>query len=181
MIQGERVELRPVEERDLALLARWRNAPENRHFFFSPFPANPGGQKKWYEVLLADRNRIVFMVDTREGEPVGVIGLDKIDWRNQEAEVSPLIFDLAQRGRGYADEAVMLLIAYAFDELNLHRLYSITYAFNRGIILAAQVAGFKQEGVLRQAAFSQGKFHDTVISALLREEWDRDVLDFTNG
>jgi diamine N-acetyltransferase len=179
MIQGRLVVLRPVEERDLPLLARWRNAPENRRFFFSPFPINPGGQKKWYEGLLADRNRVMFMIDSRDGETVGVIGLDKIDWRNQEAEYGQILLDPAQRGQGYAEEAVSLLIIYAFDELNLHRLYAIIYAYNRGVVEGIQVSGFKVEGVLRQAAFTEGKFHDKVIVALLREEWDRELFDAT--
>jgi RimJ/RimL family protein N-acetyltransferase len=180
MIQGKRVVLRPVEERDLALLARWRNAPENRRFFFSPFPINPGGQKKWYEGLLADRSRVMFMVDSRDGETVGVIGLDKIDWRNQEAEYGQILLDPAHRDLGYAEEAASLMVQYAFDELNLHRLYSIIYAFNQGVIRWSHVAGFKTEGVLRQAAFTGGKFHDKVIVALLREEWERDLVDASN-
>lgn len=171
MIQGKRVVLRPVEERDLPHLARWRNDPENRRFFFSPFLINPGGQKQWYENLLKDRNRIILMIDTREGQTVGMLGLDKIDWRNQEAESGIYLLDPAERGKGYAEEAGLLMIDYAFRELNLHRLYAVIYEFNRGVIAMAELFGFQREGVLRQSAFSAGKFHDKVILGLLREEW----------
>jgi len=171
MIKGKRVILRPVEERDLPLLARWRNAPENRRLFFSPFLINPGGQKKWYEELLADRSRIMMMVDTLEGQTVGMMGLDKIDWRNQEAETGQILFDPDQRGRGYAEEAMCLGLDYAFDELNLHRVYAVVYASNRAIIEFDKFFGFQEEGVLRQAVFSGGKFQDKVILGLLRDEW----------
>ncbi len=181
MIQGKLVVLRSVEERDLPLLAKWRNAPENRRFFFSPYPVNPGGQKKWYEGLLADRSRLMLMVDNRAGEPVGVIGLDHIDWRNQEAEFGQIMLDPAQRGSGCAEEAALLLIAFAFDELNLHRLFAVVYDYNRGVVAGLKAAGFQVEGVLRQAAFSQGKFHDKVVLGLLREEWERELLDATAG
>lgn len=177
MIKGKRVILRPVEERDLPLLARWRNDPENRRFFFSPFLINPGGQKKWYEELLADRNRMILMIDTVEGKTVGMIGLDKIDWRNQEAENGIFLLDPEERGKGYAEEAGMLMIEYAFNELNLHRLYAVIYDFNRGVIEMAKLFGFKQEGVLRQAAFTGGRFHDKVILGLLREEWQADQVE----
>lgn len=177
MIKGKRVILRPVEERDLLLLARWRNDPENRRFFFSPFLINPGGQKKWYEELLADRNRLILMIDMVEGKTVGMIGLDKIDWRNQEAESGIFLLDPAERGQGYAEEAGMLMIEYAFNELNLHRLYAVIYDFNRGVIEMAKLFGFKQEGVLRQAAFTGGRFHDKVILGLLREEWQSDQVE----
>jgi RimJ/RimL family protein N-acetyltransferase len=170
MIRGKRVLLRPVEERDLQVIVQWRNHPENRRFFFSPLLINPGAQKKWYEDLLADRSRIVFMVDTPDGQTVGMMGLDRIDWRNQEAEFGMFLFDPENRGNMYAEEAGALLFDYAFEELNLHRLYAIVYAFNEGVLTMAEVAGFRREGVLRQAVFSGGKFHDKVILGMLREE-----------
>lgn len=171
MIKGERVILRAVEERDLPLIARWRNDPEIARFFFSPFPINAGGQKKWYEDLLADGRRIVFMIDSLEGQAVGMLGLDNIDYRNQQAELGLVVLDPGQRERRYAREAVILTIRYAFEELNLHRLVAAMYAFNRRIIEGAQWHGFQEEAVLRQAAFSGGRFHDKVIMGLLREEW----------
>jgi RimJ/RimL family protein N-acetyltransferase len=44
-----------------------------------------------------------------------------------------------------------------------------------------KLLGFKEEGVLRQRVFSQGKFYDKVALSLLREEWEKDeVGDGTN-
>lgn len=173
MIKGKKIILRPVEERDLDLLVRWRNDPANRRFVFSPFLINPGGQKKWYEQLLANPNKVLFMVDTVEGKTVGMIGADHLDWRNQECEGGPIVFDPDERSFGYAEEAITLLIKYTFEELNMHRMYTFCYPFNR-IIELMEWFGFKKEGVLRQAVFSEGQFHDKVIMSLLREEWQND-------
>jgi RimJ/RimL family protein N-acetyltransferase len=170
MLKGENVILRPVEERDLDLIVRWRNHPDNRRFFFSPFLINPGGQKKWYEDLLVDRNRVAFMIDTLEGKTVGMIAIDNIDWRNQECEGGQLIVDPDERRLGLAEEATGLLIQYAFEELNLHRAYVVIYPFTPTIELVKKF-GFKEEGILRKAVYSGGKFHDKVILGLLREEW----------
>lgn len=176
MIVGKFVRLRLVEERDLALIARWRNAPENRRFFFSPFLINPDGQPKWYENLLADRARILFMVEALDGRPVGVTGIDHIDYRNQEAECGQIVLDPAERGRGYAHESSMLAMRYAFEELNMHRLYVVCMDDNVGVIQWAQYLGFRQEGVLRQSIYRNGRFHDRVILAVLREEWQADMI-----
>ncbi len=170
MLKGEKVVLRPVEERDLDLLARWRNAPSNRQFFFSTLLIYPGGQKKWYEQLSADRSRMLFMIDNLDGKPVGMIGLSSIDARNQSCEGGPIIVDLDERQYGYAEEAIELLLKYAFEELNINRFYCYCYPFNR-VIELMKLFGFKEEGILRQAVFTQGKFHDKVLLALLREEW----------
>jgi RimJ/RimL family protein N-acetyltransferase len=103
---GKKVRLRPVEERDLDQLATWRNDPVNLQYYFSPFLANPGLQNKWYEDLLANPNKVLFMVDTLEGIPVGMIGVDHIDWLNQECEGGPIVIDPEQRSHGYAEEAL---------------------------------------------------------------------------
>jgi diamine N-acetyltransferase len=174
MIKGKRVILRPVEARDLSLLVRWRNAPETRRYFFYPFLISESGQRKWFDGLLADRNRILLMIDTLEGKPVGMIGLDRIDWRNQMAESGQILLAPAERGRGYADEAMVLMTRYAFEELNLNRLYAKIYRFNWGVVELVKLLGFQVEATLRKAAFSGGAFRDVVIVGLLREDWQED-------
>ncbi len=176
MIKGKSVILRPVEERDLDVLARWRNDPANRRFVFTPFLINPGGQKKWYEALLTNHDKVLFMVDNLEGKTVGMIGADHIDWRNQECEGGPIVFDPEERSHGYAEEAIGMLIDYCFHELNMHRMYAHCYPFNKVVEMMTWY-GFQQEGVLRQAVFTEGHFCDKVILGLLREEWDNGGLD----
>lgn len=171
MLMGDKVILRPVEEKDLDLLVHWRNDPQNRKFVFTPFLINPGGQKKWYEALLANPNKVMYMADNHEGKTVGVIGLDRIDWRNQECEGGPIVFDPNERNHGYAEEAITLMVKHAFEDLNLHRIYIYCYPFNR-IRDLLEWFGFQQEGVLRQSVFAQGRFHDKIIMGLLREEWE---------
>jgi RimJ/RimL family protein N-acetyltransferase len=170
MIIGEKVLLRAVEERDLAQLASWRNDPQNRRFVFTPFLINPCGQKKWFEALLANPNKVLFMVDNCAGKTVGMIGADHIDWRNQECEGGPIVFDFAERSHGYAEEAMALLFRYVFEELNMHRIYATCYTFNP-VVELMKWFGIQEEGILSQAAYTQGCFHDKVILALLRDEW----------
>jgi RimJ/RimL family protein N-acetyltransferase len=170
MLKGEKVILRPVEERDLDLIVRWRNHPNNRRFFFSSIPIYPGGQKKWYEDLMVDQNRIVFMIDRLEGKTVGMIAIDNIDWHNRECEGGQLVVDPDERRLGFAEEAAHLLAQYAFEELNMHRAYVVIFPFNPTIDLVKKM-GFKEEGRLREAVYSGGKYHDKVILGMLREEW----------
>ena len=170
MLKGENVILRPVEERDLDMIAHWRNHPDNRRFFFSADPIYPGGQKKWYEDLMADRSRMVFMVDRLEGKTVGMMAIDNIDWRNREAEGGQLVVDPDERRLGFALETCFLIAQFAFEELNIHRAYVIVYPFSPTLDIAKKV-GFKEEGRLRKAVFSGGEYHDKVILGMLQEEW----------
>jgi len=45
-------------------------------------------------------------------------------------------------------------------------------SLNRGGVKAYQKAGFQQEGVLRQACYRDGAFHDKIVMAILRPEWE---------
>ena len=177
---GKKVRLRPVEERDLASFACWHNDPINLRYYFSPFLVNPGAQKKWYEEVLANPNKVLFTIETLEGAPVGFIGLDHIDWRNQACEGGPIVVAPEQRSHGYAEEAMELLFEYAFSELNLGRVYAYSYSFNP-VVELMKWYGFQVEGVLRKARFADGKFHDVVLIALLREEWRQARREDLNG
>ena len=170
MIKGEKVNLRPVEMKDLDMFVVWRNDPASRRNFFTPLLINPGGQKNWYETLLTNQNKIIFAVDDLEGNLVGLIGMDNIDWRNQVFEGGPILFSPEERSKGYAEESIRLMINYAFMELNLRRMYVSCFPFNP-IVELMMWYGFQEEGVLRLAVYSQGKFYDKIILAILRDEW----------
>lgn len=170
MLRGERVVLRPVEERDLDALARWRNDPQVIDFLFSPFFVNPGGQEAWHASLLSNPDKVMFMSDDLQGVSIGALRVDRIDWRNQECELRPFFFDPEKPSAGYGKDAVKLLTEYAFEQLNMNRIYGLCFPHNRVITLAKSI-GFKEEGVLRQAVFSGGRFHDKVVIGLLRDEW----------
>ena len=109
MLRGERVVLRPVEERDVDALARWRNDPQVINFLFSPFFVKPGGQKAWHASLLSNPDKVMFMCDDLRGVSIGALGVDRIDWWNQECELGPFFFDpeshppdtAKMRSRGY--------------------------------------------------------------------------------
>jgi len=172
MLIGDKVGLRLVEEEDLPLLARWRNAPQTRLLFFTPFMVSLAAQKKWYEALLNDPTRMQFMILRLEDNvPIGTIGLSHIDYRNQEAEISNPIIDPAESHSQWGNDAVVTLIRYAFKDLNLHRVYSHHYAFDTSSMEQAAELGFQQEVVARKAAFVKGQFHDVIMMALLKEEW----------
>jgi RimJ/RimL family protein N-acetyltransferase len=56
--------------------------------------------------------------------------------------------------------------------LNLHRIMLTVSSLNIGAVKAYTRAGFQQEGVLRQASYRDGAYHDKIIMAILRPEWE---------
>jgi diamine N-acetyltransferase len=173
MLMGEQVVLRPLERGDLGRLATWRNDPRARPHFFNPYPITVSSQDKWYEGYLARRDALLFIIeDKSDGHCVGSIGLDHIDHLNQSAEYGRvLIADAADRQRGYARDASIVLLGYAFGELNLNRIYLEVFADNEPAIRLYERCHFQREGVKRQAIFAGGCFRDVLLMSILRPEF----------
>jgi RimJ/RimL family protein N-acetyltransferase len=169
MLTTERMSLRPVEADDLGVLAQWRTDPGNRKWFFNPLPVSLSGQAGWYQQLQGSRDRLLFMVELRSsGKPIGTIGLDAIDQRNQRAELGNVLIDARERGQGYGREAVNRVVEYGFADLNLRRIFLEVFAHNRAAIRLYQACGFEVEGTLRGHVFAAGEFRDVQVMSRMR-------------
>jgi RimJ/RimL family protein N-acetyltransferase len=94
-----------------------------------------------------------------------------IDWRNRSAIVGIVIGDKSQWGKGYGTDAMRVLMRLAFDKMNLHRLALHVFDYNTRAIASYEKCGFKREGVLRGDHFARGKYHDTILMAILESEY----------
>jgi diamine N-acetyltransferase len=169
MLTSEHIALRPLERSDLEQLAHWRNDPSNHREFFNVFPIALSGQPDWYADLLRDSRRKLFVIETKvDRRAIGTIGFDRIDWRNQSAELGNILIDAGARGHGLASEAVTIAMRFAFEEMNLHRLYLEVFAENTAAIRVYERCGFQREATLREAQFRGGRFCDVVVMAVLR-------------
>jgi RimJ/RimL family protein N-acetyltransferase len=65
-----------------------------------------------------------------------------------------------------------MLVRHGFETLNLNRIWLHVYANNPAGVRAYEKAGFRREGVLRQSCYQGGRYWDTIVMAVLREEWN---------
>jgi RimJ/RimL family protein N-acetyltransferase len=75
-----------------------------------------------------------------------------------------------QRGKGYGSQAQRLLAAYLFEQTTAQRVEAGTDIENIAEQRALEKAGFTREGVLRQAQWRAGRWHDMVSYSILRGE-----------
>jgi diamine N-acetyltransferase len=182
MLKGERVYLRPMERDDTEAVIRWRSDPETLGQLFSLLPHTREQHLQWYEDLQKRHDRLEFViVETSSSQPIGTVRLSDIDLRSQKAEYGILIGETVQRGQGLAQEASHLLLDFAFDELNLHRVYLRVIADNQPAIALYERLGFRREGTLRDDVFKRGRFHDVLYMALLRDDWRQQSREEESG
>ena len=168
---GPTLYLRPLEKADAPMVMGWLNDPEVNRTLATCFPINLAFEEAFIEKSSPNDLRLVIVV--RESDkPIGVVGLHESDLRNRHAGFGITIGAKEEWGKGYATEATRLIVQHAFATLNLHRVSLKVYAYNpRGLHVYEKV-GFQKEGVLRQDNFREGRYWDTIIMGLLREEWE---------
>ena len=175
------VNLRPVEADDLAWLAEMtcdRRLVGDHNWAGEP--------RDFDEVLAESRER--FEGDGLLGEATGSLIIEHVDgtrigevsWRSTQwgpsAKSRCPEFGIALRpefrGRGYGTTAQKLLIDYLFTrDPDLHRVQSDTAADNGPEQGALSKAGMTVEGVVRNAEYRDGTYHDHVLFSILRDEW----------
>jgi diamine N-acetyltransferase len=179
MIVGEKLRLRAIEAADLPLMVSWRNDPQVYRHFFEYEPLSLEMQKRWFEGFLSRADEKLWIAEeTETSEPIGTIGLGRIDWPSRKAELGRvLVFPSDRRGKGYGRAVCRLAIGYAFGHLNLHRLWLEVFANNEPAVGLYRSLGFQEEGRLRQHAYARDAYHDVLLFALLRDEYRTDPGD----
>lgn len=171
MITGEKVQLKGMTRDSASQLYTWVNEEELRPYTGTVYPVSEYEHERWMETVSTDPGRRQFLICKRGEEGcIGTIGLKNFDWIGRQAELYISIGRKGDRGHGYGCDAVKTLVRFAFEQLNLHRIYLHVFASNQSAIRCYEKAGFTAEGILRQQHFSGGKYENTVLMAVLAPE-----------
>lgn len=173
-LRGDRISLRTIEESDLEFLNRNVNDPRVRRPLTSASPANMAQSEAFFEDVVSDDDGVNLLIcidgDEGEPEPVGDIALFKVHDRTRWGEIAIAIHP-DHWGDGYGTEASEVLVEYAFDERNLHRLQARVMASNDASRRVWEKLGFELEGRLRENQFDDGEYVDTLYFGLLEAEY----------
>jgi RimJ/RimL family protein N-acetyltransferase len=102
---------------------------------------------------------------------IGVSDIRHIDGVHGTAEMGIMIGEPDCWGKGYGTEAVILMLDYAFNGLNLHSMMLDTSSFNERAMRAYRKAGFREIGRRREAKRIAGRLYDVVYMDCLATEF----------
>jgi RimJ/RimL family protein N-acetyltransferase len=100
-----------INRQDVRLLSEWRNRFVKS--FLTEFNAHDERTTSWLtQSVAADNGKLMFMIDTLEGVPIGHVGLGFIDWDTGYVEADAIVRGGDAR-KGLMKEALQLLLRWA--------------------------------------------------------------------
>lgn len=129
-------------------------------------------RKEYMEKLEDEPGNFLFNIHTlADDRLIGFIELVHVQWNNGDAWVGMGIGERDAWSKGYGSEALGLVVRFAFEELNLHRVSLGVFAHNPRAIRAYEKVGFRIEGRARGTVSREGVRGDDFYMGILRREW----------
>ena len=150
----ESVSIRKFQERDISNKVRWINDENNNRYLHYELPLEEDKTLTWFRGNRHRTDRYDAVIEW-EGRPVGIIGLLSI--AGGQAEYYITMGEQNAKGRGIAKRASILLLEYAFDKLDLRRVYLYTEVENGAAQRLFERCGFTRTGLETNSALNRGK------------------------
>lgn len=174
-LTGKTVYLRSLEKDDLCNIKKWLCDEKVTKFLESgTFPPYNDKLIEQYENENKTQNNVPFLVvSKKENIPIGWAGLYNIDWIKRSSELRFFIGETQFWKMTAALETEKLLLEYAFEKLNMHKVTGGANVENKGSWKIIERAGFVKEGILRDNVYRNGKYYDVYIYSILISEYKK--------
>jgi len=166
----------PLKQEHIFAIRQWRN--EQMDILRQKTKLTRTGQVQWFKGLKKDKTQKLFAIYENAGKDspiIGYCGLTNLDLDYSRAELSFIVATSRTRDLNVYSEDMISALAFladlAFKTYQLKRIFTETYAFRGEHIKILERFGFKQEGTLRSHIFKKGRFHDSIMHSILKEEY----------
>jgi RimJ/RimL family protein N-acetyltransferase len=168
-IVGEKVYLSPIFLDDLEQYTRWLNDFEvTRYLGQAAKCFSLESEKRVLEKLVSDGHNYAVVLKG-EDRLIGNASIFNIQHIHQRAEIGLFIGEAKDRGKGYGQEVVKLLVDYGFRYLNLYNIMLKVYSGNTAAINAYTRCGFREIGRRTRCYFVENKWYDEIYMEILKD------------
>ena len=170
--------LRSMKDTDSPHYFEWIN---NRELviFNAPFkPVSETEHNEWFESVSNKNDMKVFTIVEKSSEAViGSCSLRNINDHCRNAELQIRIGGANYRNKNYGTTAVLELLKFGFQDMNLRRIYLDVFETNKRAIRVYEKCGLSHEGIKRDAVFIDGEYINVVMMSILDDEFNpRNIL-----
>ncbi len=174
MLKGNKVHYRQLEIADATLFYQWCKNEDVIRFSLSWFQNQRSIHdfENWLNDILISKNSFnIGICDRNSGKLIGYAGIVNISSINRSGEYFIFIGDMNYWGHGIGTEVSKSITSYGFNKLDLHRIFLTVSELNHRAVKVYENSGYKREGILRDAAFRDGDFHNKIVMSALSTEW----------
>lgn len=162
------VRLRHICDDDIPRLFEWVNNRDLRVQSSSFHPVSWAEHTTWIEEISNDPQRQLLIISYGSDDlAIGQVVLSSISSIHRSCDLSIRIGSGSHRDRGIGTRAIEQALEYAWLTLKLHRVSLTVLAHNARARRVYEKCGFQFEGVMRHAAFIEGRWHDLVLMSIL--------------
>jgi ribosomal-protein-alanine N-acetyltransferase len=178
MIKGTRVVLRPIQDKDWQIFDAWGQSREGLWGQYQRHQMDhlPLLRAAYHQTGLLGRESGFLLIETlKEQRVVGFVRYTLLQFPDADCPYPEIGFGIPEmeaRGKGYAGEAVGLLVEYLLAGYPAERVAAFTDAENTPAQRLLEGLGFRREGNLRRASFRDGRWCDMMVYGVLRDEWE---------
>ena len=181
MLGGKKVKLAPLERKHIDHFLKWFNDPEITQYLMMYKPLTRDWEEEWFDALKHKEDAVYFSIyvinENKSDAIIGNCAIQDINSKNRACSCGITIGEKDYQNKGYGTEAMEMLVEYGFNTLNMNRIELTVYEFNIRAYKLYQKVGFIEEGRKRQARYHNGRYHDEIIMAILREDWETKVRE----
>lgn len=169
-IEGEQVVLRPHCPEDAEHFIRMIADPVINRYLARREPMSLQAERDWIGARATDPNSYGWTIEV-DGQCVGTVGFDEIDWRNGTGTVGIFIGTTELWGRGVASEVASMVARHAFLELGLRKIKASYLEPNLASGRLQAKIGLVEVGRHHAEYLRDGVWVDHVLTELFREDW----------
>jgi Acetyltransferases, including N-acetylases of ribosomal proteins len=170
---SEIINIRPSVLADCNQFYEWELTPEVTKFFSICDDQSYDQVVKEFILNDADPEKEQYTILGEDGRMLGRIYLAGISRRLDSLEVYRIyIGNPEERSKGFGRQALKWVLDRAFKNDTFHRVYLDYYSGNPAQYLYESM-GFSHEGLARDACKKMGKYYDTNIMSILREDYEK--------
>ena len=168
MLLGKKVQLSALEKEDLKFVHELNNNFSVMSYWFEEPYESYLELEEIHMKHIHDQSERRFIIKDFKNNKLGLVELTEIDFIHRRCEFAIVIFPSENGGGGYATESTHLAIQYAFDILNIHKIYLLVDKDNEVALHIYQKCGFLKEGELIDEYYSKGQYRTAIRMYILK-------------
>ena len=169
-VKNNNIKLRLMTLNDTDNIIKWRNNPRVYNNFIYQGNLTEEIHLQWIKNVIETKKAVQFIIVINDGGvsyDIGSVYFRDINYEHKKAEYGIFIGDDRFVGQGYGTIACRLACQYAFEVMNLHKIFLRVFATNHQAIKSYEKVGFIKEGLFRDDVYIQGKFIDVIFMGLI--------------